>query len=81
MLIENVKFENNKAVVTYEFSEDDISILKHLKEHGYMEFRNGKNSSIVDSLYDYGFVKSNDDAWHFTVHLTELGNKVVSSII
>jgi ribosomal protein S8 len=80
-LIKGVKVENNQAVVTYQFSEEDMNVLKHLKEHGYMEFRNGAKSEIVDNLYDYGFVKSDDDAWHYTVKLTELGEQVVSSMV
>lgn len=77
-LISAVKVENNQVVVTYDFSEEDKKVLKHLKEHGYMEFRRGQNSNIVENLYEYGFVQSDDDAWHYTVVLTELGKKTVA---
>ena len=72
--------KGNEAVVIYEFSDEDLSILHHLKEHGYMEFRNGHNSEIVDKLYDNGFVTSDDSAWHFTVVLTKLGEAVVKNL-
>ncbi|PLS18927.1 hypothetical protein CVD28_00565 [Bacillus sp. M6-12] len=78
-MIKNVEMKNQQAMVTYEFSEQDMEILRHLKEHNYMEFRRGENSAIVDNLYDYGFVTTDDDAWHFTVVLTKLGKAVVES--
>jgi hypothetical protein len=79
-LVKDTQFQDNKAVVTYEFSGDDIEVLKHLKAHGYMEFRRGANSAIVDSLYDYGFVKTDDDAWHYTIVLSKLGESVVNAM-
>ena len=79
-MIKNTLFQNNEAVVTYKFSDDDIKVLSHLKEHGYMEFRRNVGSEIVDSLYNYGFVESNEDAWHFTISLTKLGKSVVDAM-
>ena len=80
-MIVSTKFENNKAIVVYEFSEEDLNILKHLKRHGWMEFYRGYNSAIADNLYDYGFVTSDDDAWHFTIVLTKLGEEVVKGLV
>lgn len=79
-MIKNTTFENNNAVVSYEFSDDDIKVLTHLKEHGYIGFPGGAGSDIVDALYDYGFVEADDDAWHFTVKLTKLGKSVVDAM-
>lgn len=79
-MIVNTKIESNKAIVTYEFSEDDLKVLTHLKQHGYMEFRNNESSMIVDNLYDNGFVEMDDDAWHYTVVLTTLGENVVMAM-
>lgn len=79
-MIKETRIEGNKAIVTFEFSEDDLKVLKHLKEHGYMEFRNNENSAIVDNLFDNGFVEADDYAWHDTVLLTELGDNVVKAM-
>lgn len=79
-MIKNTQFQDNNAVVTYEFSENDIQVLTHLKEHGYMEFRRNEGSDIADSLYEYGFVDADSDAWHFTIKLTKLGEQVVNAM-
>lgn len=76
-MITNVKVKNGHEIhVRHELTPEELTVLKHLKEHGYMEFRNG-GDAITDDLYDRGFVKSDDMAWHYTVKLTELGKAVV----
>lgn len=74
------ELNGNTAIVTYEFSQEEIDVLKHLKEHGYKEFRNGENSVIVDDLYDYGFVTDDSMSWHYTVKLTNLGESLVKDL-
>lgn len=79
-MIKNTEVIGNQAVVTYEFSEDDLKVLNHLKKHGYMEFKNYNENLIADNLYEHGFVESIDDSWHFTLKLTKLGQKIVDSM-
>lgn len=76
-MIEHVYFHGNKAHVAYNFSDGDIEVLLDLKRYGYIEFKQDDDSSIMDNLYNGGFVTTDDDAWHLTFILTDLGNSVV----
>ncbi|AGI11905.1 hypothetical protein X915_gp057 [Bacillus phage vB_BanS-Tsamsa] len=79
-MISKTEVLNNNAVVTFSLSEKEMEIMKHLKEHGWMEFRRGEGSEIVDRLYDYGIVTSDDDAWHFTIIPTKVGKQIIKAM-
>lgn len=79
-MIKNVELDGKIMRVSYEFTEEEIEILRHLKREGFKEFNLWTNSDVVDNLYDYGFVRSVDGSWHYTVKLTELGKKAVESL-
>jgi len=72
-------FENNKVIVAYNLTDSEMDILKHLKEHGFLELRNS-SATVTYNLIDYGFIELDDDSWHFTVTLTELGKIVIKSM-
>lgn len=79
-MIEHVYFRDNKAHVIYNFSDEDVEVLSELKRYGFIEFKQDADSSIVDNLYAGGFVTSDDDAWHSTYILTDLGKSIVRVI-
>lgn len=68
--------DQNSVKINYTFTDEELMVLNHLKEHDYMEFKNG-GDVIVDDLIDKGFIKSKDMAWHYTVVLTDVGKAVV----
>lgn len=70
----------NKAIVTFDLSTEELEIMKHLKEYGWMEFRRGEGSQIIERLYDYGIVTSDDDAWHFTIIPTKIGEQIIKAM-
>ena len=83
-MIKNCRFENGQAIVTYEFSVEEVGLLSYLKESKYIEFRarstHGIDYGVAEDLIKYGFADVDDDAKHLTLVLTELGQCVVDSM-
>lgn len=74
--------------INYELSELDLKVIEFLKDMGYLEIRDVErnnfnkdvNSSEIEksirSLYKYGIIDHDYDAWHETYVLTDFGKSI-----